>query len=267
MLLFPAEHPHPVTPDNPRPVVLILPGLGVPAGYYSKFAGKLAKHGFDTAVGELRGQGDSRPKPARDHRFGYHDLVAADIPAMLSTVRDRFPESTPYLLGHSLGGQLAVMYAARARKVAGLILVASGLPYHRGYGVRGPMMLALSAAMGTTARAAGVWPGDRVDIGGFGRQPGPLITDWARLARTGRFAPDGADIDYEERATRLTLPVLSVTIAGDSMLPPAAARNLLRKMPSAAVTQWHSPQRDGHIGWIRNGSEIPDRIAQWLHDR
>jgi predicted alpha/beta hydrolase len=265
--LFPTEAGHSISPDAPRPVVVILPGLGVPAGYYDRFAQSLADSGFDAAVGELRGQGDSRPKPSRDSRFGYHELVAVDLPAIMSTVRGRFPDSTPYLLGHSLGGQLAVMYAARARKVAGLILVASGIPYHRSYGRRAPLMLAASAVLGTTAWTAGVWPGDRVNIGGFGRQPGPLITDWARLARTGQLLPEGADIDYEERITRLTLPVLSVTVPGDSQMPPGAASQLLAKLPNAAITEWRSPQEQGHVGWIRDGDAISERIVEWLRDR
>ena len=132
--LFPADDSvaHHPAPDAPRPVVVIVPGLGIPGGYYDVFADELTRRGFDAAVGELRGQGDSRPRPSGDSRYGYHELASVDFPAMFGVVRDRFPESTPYLLGHSMGGQLGVLYASRIRgRLGGLILVASGTPYYR----------------------------------------------------------------------------------------------------------------------------------------
>ncbi|MBF6297874.1 alpha/beta fold hydrolase [Nocardia amamiensis] len=268
--LIPAEgtHRHQVTPDAPRPVVVIVPGLGVPAGYYELFASGLAARGFDVAIGELRGNGDSRPKPSSTSTFGYHELVSVDFPAIFEVVRDQFPDSTPYLLGHSMGGQLGVMYAARIRgRLGGVILVASGTPYYRGYrGLSGPGMLVGTAAISLTANLAGFWPGDRVSMG-FGRQSKVLISDWARLARTGRFVPVGADIDYEKRIARLKLPVLSITMTGDELTPPSSAEHLLDKLPNAEVTRWRQPEALGHNGWIRQYTSTVDQIEKWLRDR
>ncbi|MEU7765897.1 alpha/beta fold hydrolase [Nocardia sp. NPDC049190] len=268
--LIPAAgaHRHPVTPDAPRPVLVIVPGLGVPAGYYELFATGLAARGFDVAIGELRGNGDSRPKPSSASSFGYHELVSVDFPAIFEVVRDRFPDSTPYLLGHSMGGQLGVLYAARIRgRLGGLILIASGTPYYRGYqGISGPGMLFGTAAISLTANLAGFWPGDRISMG-FGRQSKVLISDWARLARTGRFVPVGADIDYEERIARLKLPVLSITIADDDLTPPSSAEHLLAKLPNAELTRWRQPEKLGHNGWIRQCASTIDQIEKWLRDR
>ncbi|QBS41791.1 alpha/beta fold hydrolase [Nocardia sp. CS682] len=269
--LIPATgaHRHPVTPDAPRPVLVIVPGLGVPGGYYESFAAKLAARGFDVAIGELRGNGDSTPKPSAASTYGYHELVSVDFPAIFQVVRDRFPASTPYLLGHSMGGQFAVMYAARIRgRLGGLILVASGTPYYRGYpGLSSPGILVGTAAASLTANLAGFWPGDRIPAGGFGRQSKVLIADWARLARTGRFQPVGADIDYEERISRLKLPVLSITVTGDDLTPPGSAEHLLAKLPKAEVTTWHQPESLGHNGWIRENTTTIDQIEKWLRDR
>ncbi|WP_054812304.1 alpha/beta hydrolase family protein [Nocardia arizonensis] len=262
-------HRHPVTPDAPRPVVVVIPGLGVPGAYYSVFARNLADRGFDVAIGELRGNGDSTPKPGPASAYGYHELVSVDFPAIFEVVRGRFPASTPYLLGHSMGGQLAVMYASRIRgRLGGLLLVASGTPYFRGYrGVFGPGMLVGTTAATLTASLAGFWPGDRITVGGFGRQSKVLVSDWARLARTGRFVPVDADIDYEERIARLKLPVLSITVAGDELTPPGSAAHLLSKMPDAEVTTWHQPEALGHNGWITDPASTVDRIEKWLRDR
>ncbi|AYF73455.1 alpha/beta fold hydrolase [Nocardia yunnanensis] len=265
--LIPAKgpHRHPITADAPRPVVVVVPGLGVPGEYYSLFGKPLADRGFDVALLEIRGNGDSKPKPGAASQFGYHELVAVDFPAMFEAVRERFPGRTPYLLGHSMGGQLGVMYAARIRgRLGGLILVASGTPHHRGY--TGLAALG-SAALSLTANLAGFWPGDTVTAGGFGRQSKVLIADWARLARTGRFEPVGADIDYEERIARLKLPVLSITLRGDELTPQRSARRLLDKLPNADITTWHNPDPLGHNGWISDPGSTLDYVEKWLRDR
>ncbi|MGW0181347.1 alpha/beta hydrolase family protein [Nocardia sp. NPDC003345] len=269
--LLPAAGPHrrPVTPDMPRPVVVLIPGLGVPGEYYLYFARELARRGVDVAVGELRGNGASLPKATAASAYGYHELAAVDFPAIFEAVRTRFPGSTPYLMGHSMGGHLSVLYASRVRgRLAGLILVASGTPYYRGFrGLLGPGLLLGTAAVSLTANLAGVWPGDKLGPNGFGRQSKVLISDWARLARTGRFTPAGADIDYEERISRLKLPVLSITLTGDELTPRASARHLLDKLPAADRTTWHEPRRLGHNGWITDPHSVIDRIEKWLRDR
>lgn len=263
--LFPAERAHPITLDAPRPVVVIIPGLDVPGIYYSAFAADLARRGFDVAVAELRGQGDSTPKAHRGSRYGYHELVSVDFPAIFGVVRDRFPDSTPYVLGHSVGGQLAVMYAARVRgRLGGIILVASGTPYFRGFaGAASPGMLVGSLAIPAVAGLAG----RRIGLAGWEQQSPVMISDWARLARTGRFDPADADINYDDRIARLRLPVLSITIAGDAVAPAGSAQHLLDKMPNAEITKWRQPLRVGHNGWIRRPGTTADRIDKWLRDR
>ncbi|MFI1463587.1 alpha/beta hydrolase family protein [Nocardia carnea] len=262
-------HRHPIALDRPRPVLVLIPGLGVPGEYYLYFARELARRGVDVAVGELRGNGAGTPKPSATSSYGYHELAAVDFPAIFEAVRTRFPDSTPYLLGHSMGGHLSVLYAARIRgRLGGLILVASGTPYYRRFrGILGPGLLLGTAAVSLTANLAGVWPGDKLGPNGFGRQSKVLISDWARLARTGRFTPAGADIDYEERIARLKLPVLSITLAGDELTPPASARHLLEKLPAADQTSLHEPRQLGHNGWISDPAPVADHIEKWLHDR
>ncbi|MFE3544181.1 alpha/beta fold hydrolase [Nocardia sp. NPDC059177] len=268
--LLPARgpHRHPITPDAPRPVVVIVPGLAVPGEFYEYFGGQLAARGFDVAIGELRGNGDSR-RPDTESAYGYHELASVDFPAMLQVVRDRFPGSTPYLLGHSMGGQLAAMYAARVRgRLGGLILIASGTPYFRGYrGVLSPGMLVGTAAVAVASNLAGFWPGDLLGKRAYGRQSKVLMSDWARLARTGRFVPVGADIDYEQRLTRLKFPVLSITMAGDELAPQSSADHLLSKLPAAQITRWFQPEALGHNGWITDPDSTVAEVEKWLRDR
>lgn len=253
-------------PRSDKPVIVVLPGLGIPGGYYALFARALADRGFHVATTDLRGQGDSRPKPSSVSTYGYQELVSVDFPAVFEVVRERFPDATPFALGHSMGGQLASLYASRIRgRLGGLILVASGSPYHRGFGVaRGASLFVGAAAMSLTSNIAGFWPGDRIDIGGFGRQSKVLVEDWSRFARSGRIEPAGADIDYEERIARLSLPILAITLAGDDLAPRGSMDNLLRKFPRAELTTRHLKAPRGHNEWIRRPDTVVDEIESWF---
>ena len=90
-------------PNDDAPVVVMLPGLGVPAGFYDPVAQALVEAGFNAAIGELRGQGDSKPRPSASSAFGYQELVSIDCPATFEVVRERFPASTPFLLAPRTG--------------------------------------------------------------------------------------------------------------------------------------------------------------------
>ncbi|KDN87062.1 alpha/beta fold hydrolase [Kitasatospora cheerisanensis] len=260
-------------PDGEPAAVLVLwPALGVPAGYYAPFCAELAARGVAVVAVDLRGQGESGPRPSRRSTHGYHVLASRDFPAVTAAVRERFGTGVPlFLLGHSIGGQAAVLAAAREPKaVDGLVLVASGSVDFRGFpGVGRWRVLASSQALALIATLWGYWPGHRLGFGG--RQPARLMRDWARLGRTGRFAPAGADLDYEQALAALELPVLAVSLPGDRLAPPGAVDRLVAKLPAASVDRHHHTPADGesadHVRWARSGGGIAELIAGWLPGR
>ncbi len=245
------------------PVAIILPALGVTARVYHRFAAALNSRGLGVAVMDLRGTGDSVPRVDASARYGYQDVATVDLPAVVSAVRQRTPGSPLVFVGHSLGGQIAPMYAARwPQELAGLALVAAGTPHFRAYrGLGGLTPLLGTSAIAGIARVRGYWPGDR--LGFAGRQSRVLVADWARLARTGRYRPNGADVDYERLMVRLELPVLAISVGGDRLAPPTAVDALLSLMPSARVTRRHHDASRGHIGWTAHSEPIADLIASW----
>jgi predicted alpha/beta hydrolase len=256
----------------PRAVVVIWPALGVDASYYDPFCERLAALGITAVAVDLRGQGASRPRAGRGTRHGYHELASRDWPSVLDAVRGRVGADVPlYPLGHSVGGQTSVLYLAREPKsVDGLLLVAAGSVDFRGFGGAARYrVLASTQLVALIATVWGYWPGHRLGFGG--RQPARLMRDWARICRTGRFAPAGADIDYEARLGSVTLPVLAVSVAGDHLAPAGAVDKLCAKLPAAEVERWHyhpdGGDRVDHIRWARRGAGIAERISGWLADR
>nr|AHE14595.1 alpha/beta hydrolase fold family protein [uncultured bacterium] len=242
------------------PVITVWPGLGAPAAFYHAFACRLHEAGFAVVTVDLPGQGASRPVAGPG--FGYHELAARVWPAVIGEVRRVFPGRPVYLLGHSLGGQVSLLYAARDPEVSGIVLVASGSLYFRRFPPPAALRLLVGSQLVAVITAVwGRWPGDRLRFGG--RQPAVLMRDWARFARTGRLAPHGADVDYHRRLAELRVPVLAVSVGGDTYAPPSAVDHLCGFLPCAPVTRWHLDGDLDHLRWVRRGDLVAARIRRW----
>lgn len=256
--------------DSGKPVVMIWTAMGVSARKYTRFMDDLARYGLGSVTVDYRGYGASTPRTTRGTDVGYHDIASIDFPAVVAEVEALFEGRSIVLLGHSLGGQIGIMYAAIApEKLAGIAFIASNSPYHRVYPGRaslGPLLGTSFAAI--VARLFGYYPGDTLNF--LGRQPKPLILDWARLARTNSFDSIGRGTLYSELMRQVELPVLAASVEGDWMAPPAAVDALCSHIPNAALTRTHfgssmtGGRPAGHIAWINHGDKIAEQIALWV---
>ncbi|MDW5322969.1 alpha/beta fold hydrolase [Plantactinospora sp. KLBMP9567] len=261
------SYPDPVgAPD--APVVLVWPAMGVRASYYAPFAAALRTAGFAVVVADLRGTGDSTPAPSRASRYGYADL-AGDVGAVLESLKPRLDGRTRILLGHSLGGQAALLHLALdpAAQVDGLALVAVGLPYWRAYpGRRRLGTLAGTQFIHGCTVALGRWPG----WGFGGRQARGVIRDWAYTARTGRFPRlDGVDVEAAVREVRT--PVLAVSVDHDQYTPHETLDYLCDKLVAAPIrrtryTVAESGTRLDHFTWVRASAPIAARVAAFASE-
>ncbi|WP_341720137.1 alpha/beta fold hydrolase [Micromonospora sp. FIMYZ51] len=255
-------YPEPVGRPN-APVVLVLPAMGVRARYYRPFAAALRDAGLAVVVADLRGTGESTPRPSRACRYGYAEL-AADVGAVRTALKERLDGRRTLLLGHSLGGHAAVLHLALhdEPEVDGLALVAVGLPYWRDFtGPRRYGLLPYTQGIAATTRLFGVWPG----WGFGGRQARGVIRDWAHTARTGCFPPlDGADT--EAAVGRIGMPVLAVSVEGDQYTPHPTLDRLCAKLTAAQVQRerYHVPGNTlDHFTWVRAATPLAARIADF----
>lgn len=241
--------------DPTAPVVVVQPAMGMGTRYYEPFAEALAAAGVHAVLVEQRGhEAEGGRLPGFGYDYGYADLLA-DMEAALGVVREELPDAPVHLLGHSLGGQLAVMYAAtHPGDLAGLVLMASSTPYWRNWG-RG--MLFASFLVPATAAVRGYFPGARFRFAG--REARRLMREWGRLARTDRF-PVG-----EDRLGEVTIPVLSVSVEGDGLGPVRPVDAMVAKLPAAAVTREHlDVEGVDHNRWARRPEVVVPLIASWL---
>ncbi|AVT33772.1 alpha/beta hydrolase [Plantactinospora sp. BC1] len=260
------SYPDPVGAPE-APVVLLWPAMGVRASYYAPFAAALRSAGLAVVVADLRGTGASTPAPSRASRYGYAEL-AGDVGAVLESLKPRLDGRQRILLGHSLGGQAALLHLALdpSTPVDGLALVAVGLPYWRAYPDRRLAMLAGTQLIHGCAAVLGSWPG----WGFGGRQARGVIRDWAYTARTGRFPRlDGVDVEAAVREVRT--PVLAVSVDHDQYTPHGTVDYLCDKLVAAPVrrtryTLAESGTRLDHFTWVRASAPVAARVAEFVAD-
>jgi len=103
-----------------RAVVVISHGAGEHGGRYRRLGEHLASLGYPAFAIDHRGHGRSGGPRALVDRL--HN-AAVDLDQLVDLAREQYPSSPLYLLGHSLGGTIALVYCSRSQaKLDGLIL-------------------------------------------------------------------------------------------------------------------------------------------------
>lgn len=254
--------------DASAPVIMILPALGVPARFYGRLAAALAEAGCHAVLHDLRGVGKSDQRAGRHCDFGYETLALSDLPAVMAHVQRLLPLAPIVLLGHSLGGQLALLNLALTKDspVRGVALVASGTPYAQAYPKKNRHQLSIAGHLfPLLARLVGYYPGTLFGFGG--REARRLISQWATLVKTGRF--DGVcanGVEAEQALLRIDRPILAVTLAGDRLAPRESMEALLQKVPRAPIERWYYEPAPGsaeadHLRWAKHCPTIVARVT------
>lgn len=254
-----------------RTWLLWLPAMGVPARHYLPLAQALAARGAAVAIHEWRGIGASDRRAGRASNWGYRELLTRDLPASLAACRRAGAEGAIWLGGHSLGGQLACLFAGlHPGLAAGLLLVASGVPYWRTFPRGRALWLAFVLAPWLAA-LRGHLPGRR--LGFAGNEARGVIGDWARSGRTGRYAAHGMAQDLDAALGRLAVPVLGLRLGDDWLVPPASLDGLLARMPLARTTQrvldaaaLGGGVRADHFAWMRSPEGVAAAIEAWWRE-
>jgi len=255
-------------PDGrPRRALLWLPAMGVPARHYLSLAQALAARGVAVAIHEWRGIGSSDRRAGRRSDWGYRELLQQDLAASAAVLSDRMPGMRWAVGGHSLGGQLACLYAAmHPQQVDGLVLVASGAPYWRAFPHSWSLRMAFHLAP-LLAHLRGHLPGRR--LGFAGNEARGVIADWARSGRNGRYAARGIAQDLEAALGGLRAPVLAIRLHDDWLVPLASLDWLLGKLPASPVQRVElaadvlDGQRADHFAWMKAPAAVADVIAHW----
>ncbi len=246
-------------PSDPTGVVLLCHGLGEHSGRYGNVVDALVPDGWAVYGVDHRGHGRSGGR--RAHLDVYPDWLA-DFDTFRTAVVARHPGLPVYLLGHSMGGQIALAYALDHQAVLqGLVLSAPALASNAVPKAAVPVLRGL-ARIAPTLRPAGIdstkISKDPAVVAAY--QTDPLVhhgnpTLALSSALFGQF--DG----LIERSRVLTLPVLLQHGSLDELTDPAGTRRLEAASGSPDQTVhwyeglWHEiynePECDGPLADLR----------------
>jgi alpha-beta hydrolase superfamily lysophospholipase len=217
-----------------RAVVVISHGAGEHSGRYARVALALAELGYPVYALDHRGHGRSQGRRALVDRL---DNAAADLDVLIDLARREHPDIPLFLLGHSLGGTIALRYALRYQeKLDGLILsgpvAAIDLP-------PAPLRLAakaLSAAvpwLGALAVDPAVVSRDPAEVEAY--RTDPLVHHGKLPVRTVAEIAAATEA-FPEQVASLTLPLLLVHGSEDRLSPVRGSRMVHERASSEDKT-------------------------------
>ncbi len=106
--------------EHARAAVLVAHGLAEHSGRYAHLAEHLVAHGYSVSALDHRGHGRSQGHRAQ---LGRMDYVVEDLHRFADLVCSEHQGIPLFLLGHSLGGEIALAYAVRYQsELSGLVL-------------------------------------------------------------------------------------------------------------------------------------------------
>jgi len=256
--------------SSAKGLVVFLPALGVNVQYYRGFAAAWADRGYRVATVEMRGMKQSSVRDVKRENFGYNEVLNIDLATLIPVLIQGHEARPVYLAGHSLGAQFALLHASRYPKgLSGIIAFAGGSNY---YATMPSACMRLKRHAGVRFvrlinRILGFFPGDK--LGFAGRQPLNLMQDWTSEALTGRYHVIGDATDYNRAFETIDLPVLLLSLSGDTLVPRPCADFLANKLQGARVTQIELQARDyslkafSHFGWVKNPEILLEQVALW----
>lgn len=213
--------------DRPRAVLVLVHGLKDHGGRYASFAQGLARHGIAVYAQDLRGHGRSAGQRVWVDRF---DDYVQDLTRFVLGVKQREPGLPVFVMGHSMGGAIATLYALdHAKDIQGLVLSAPALQPGKDVS---PALIALTKKLGNGLPDLPVLAlDDRL----FSHDPAvvqamhddPLVYDHDGPAHTAAELL-GALERIQARAGELDVPLLDLHGTADRITDPDGSRMLTK---------------------------------------
>jgi acylglycerol lipase len=207
-------------PDGERRAsVVIAHGASEHGGRYSHVVDHLLPAGYAVYAIDHRGHGRSAGRRAVIDRMAH---AVTDLNKLIDLVTSEDDGRRPYLLGHSMGGCIAIAYALdHQRKLAGLILSAplAIIETNRPQRAIVGMLSAIAPGLGVAGIDARTISRDPEEVAAY--EQDPLVFHGKLQARTAVELADAA-ATFPEGVANLTLPLLVMHGGADRLVPPAS---------------------------------------------
>jgi len=250
-------------PDEPKAVVLLAHGVSEHSGRYVHVAKRLNDAGYAVYAIDHHGHGRSAGTKGNVGRMSW---VVEDLHTLRKQVGEKHPGLPLFVLGHSLGGLIALDYVTTKGQAGLSGLVLSGAAVDPAVGSRlerlvaplvsklGPNLQIVDLGIDNISRDQAVVSAYRND---------PLVYTGKVRARTGAESLTAIG-RVAERMKSLTLPVLVLHGGDDKLAAPSGGKLVYDSVASADKTH---KVYDGLFHEIFNEPEqdaVLDDVVTWL---
>lgn len=268
----------------------------------------LAAHGFDVFLPDLRGpnpsvlRSGSTGEDGGEEGLTFDEHTGYDAPAILNAVLERTGARRAFWVGHSMGGMIGYVLAARDPRLAGLVTLASPVEFHPDQLLGRLMRLALrlpfdplpqrQLGLALAPIVTETFPPipeysalrEHLDLdtlrlvlaNGVGDMPQGILRQFAEWGLLERMADAQGNGDYRELLPKVRLPLLVVAANADRLAPPDAVRPGFEHAISGDKS-WlclgggeGEPELCGHadivLGRYAPTAVFP-KVSGWLEDR
>lgn len=229
-------------------VTLIVPGIGIRAGFYGSFARYLAENGIASYIFDYRGIGDSKPNDLKGFEATASQWAEYDIEGMLGYISKSHPDKKINILTHSGGGSILGL-APSAMKANKIIMVASpetllenyeGISYLK-------MCLIVFVLYPFLSRVLGYFPSKTLRLGE--NLPKGIALEWGRWGRHPR-GMEGCVGDKVKRFHAIESPMMTLSFDNDFFASKKCVGGLTKLYKNAKITHQHFTNKDVdfHLG-------------------
>jgi len=219
-------------PDkDPRAILLIVHGLAEHTGRYKNMVDYFIPRGYAIYGFDLRGHGRSQGSKGYVERFSYY---IDDLKTFVDTVRRENAGKKIFMVGHSMGGLIATIYATKYQNdLSGLIVSAAllkiGASVSPAAVVMAKIISVIAPKMGVAVLDASALSKDKAVVDAYVNDP--LVY---RGKTTARWGTEVLDIQKKlpEQLNLITLPILIMYGSEDKLCNPEGSKMLYEKVSS-----------------------------------
>lgn len=253
-------------PDgDARAVVVLVHGLGEHGGRYDHVGQRLANAGFGCYAADLSGHGRSEGRRAN---IGRMDRIVGDLGEFVGFATTHTPRVPLFLLGHSMGGLIALQYATgEPAELTGLVVSGAAVQVAVGSLLMRSAARLLSAVtpnLGVLTLPPEYVSRDPAVVAAY--RADPLVHHGKVPARTGAEIL-AATQALPDRLERLRIPVLILHGVEDRLATPAGSRMVHERVATEDRTLrlydglhhevFNEPEQD----------QVLDDLIAWLVER
>jgi alpha-beta hydrolase superfamily lysophospholipase len=260
--LYLRRHEH----ADARAEVLITHGFGEHSGRYGALTDHLVNHGYSVTAYDHRGHGLSDGLPGHVESFAEYD---EDLARLIGSVRSRSQTKCLFLIGHSMGGLIALRYAAqKSGTLTGAVISAPLIEVAVPVPARKLMIARVGARMAPRMRLD-----NEINPSYLSRDPevgraystDPLVN---RKVSPKWFAEaTRAMQEVAEWGPRITLPLLVMHGTDDRLASVDATKRMFDRLASADKELVIYPGFYHELFNEPEKQDVFDRVTEWLGKR